>query len=86
MYNRPVQEQKKDYVFEEAPGVKKTKKSYVDHEIQRYSRNIDADEEGVRQEAHTSRLPNNVISPAYSEVSRYRVDHQSVGESAQERY
>ena len=34
--------------FEQAQDSKQHANSYIDHEIQRYSRNIDADEEGVR--------------------------------------
>ena len=33
--------------FEQAHDSKQHAHSYIDHEIQRYSRNIDADEEGV---------------------------------------
>lgn len=73
--------------FEEAPSSKKSTYTYADHEIQRYSRNIDADEEGVRQEAQTSRLPSNVLAPAYSDGQRPQArDKHQIAENHKERY
>ena len=42
---------------------------------------IDADEEGVQQEAQTSRLPSTVLGPAFSDGQR-----QLTGEQQKDRY
>lgn len=73
-------------IFMEAHDAQKTPHYYANHEIQRYSRMVDADEEGVRQQAQTTRMPNNVISPTYNDPSRYRGEQASLDTSVQERY